>query len=374
LAGKRKWLMEHFYRDMRLRHHVLMEGAPGESGKAKPVGGQWNYDHENRKAWAGKPPEPPDRRPRHDHSALWDTIVAAGVQSFGNPHAADLPWPLNRTEALLQLKAFIADGLPHFGAYQDAMSTQASRLFHSLLSFALNVKMLSPAEVVQAAEQAWRAGGAPLEAVEGFIRQILGWREYIRGVYWARMPAYAELNHFDHQGTLPHWFWTGQTRMRCLSHAIGDSLENAHAHHIQRLMIIGNFALLAGLEPGALHRWYLGIYIDAFEWVELPNTLGMSQFADGGLLATKPYVSSAAYIDRMSDYCKGCHYDRKARVGETACPFNALYWDFFARNAHQLRANPRIGMVYRQLEKMAGPVLDEVQARAATLRGNVDAL
>ena len=380
--GKRKWLMETFYRDMRVRHHVLMDGPPeGEgTGKAKaktkttPVGGQWNYDHDNRKAWNGTPPEPVDRRLRHDHSALWQTIVAAGVRSFGNPQADALPWPLNRDEALLQLDAFINDALPHFGAYQDAMSVKASRLFHSLLSFAMNTKMLSPAEVVQATEAAWRAGQAPLEAVEGFIRQILGWREYIRGVYWARMPRYAKHNHFDHQVPLPEWFWTGETRMRCMAHAIGDSLENAHAHHIQRLMIIGNFSLLAGLEPGALHRWYLGIYIDAFEWVEMPNTLGMSQFADGGLLATKPYVSSAAYIDRMSDYCKGCHYDRKERVGETACPFNALYWDFFARNAHQLRANPRIGMVYRQLEKMSGPVLDAAQARAAALRSDLDAL
>ena len=375
-AGKRKWLMENFYRDMRVRHHVLMDRAADAKGKSKagPVGGQWNYDHDNRKAWTGNPPEPTDRRPVHDHSTLWGTIVAAGVKSFGVPHAADLRWPLNRAEALIQLDTFIADALPHFGAYQDAMSARASRLFHSLLSFALNTKMLSPSEVVQAAELAWREGRAPLEAVEGFIRQILGWREYIRGVYWARMPAYARHNHFDHRIPLPKWFWTGETRMRCMRHAIGDSLENAHAHHIQRLMIIGNFALLAGLEPGALHRWYLGIYIDAFEWVEMPNTLGMSQFADGGMLATKPYVSSAAYIDRTSDYCKGCHYDRKKRVGDDACPFNSLYWDFYARNAHQLRSNPRIGMVYRQLEKMTGQVLDDVQARATALRGDLDAL
>jgi deoxyribodipyrimidine photolyase-related protein len=366
-AGRRKWLMENFYRDMRVQHAVLMEGG-------KPVGGQWNYDHDNRKAWAGTPPEPADLRIRHDHSALWQTIVAAGVQSFGAPHAADLPWPLNRAEALAQLDAFVVHALPHFGAYQDAMSASASRLFHSLLSFAMNTKMLSPAEVVDAVEAAWRDNRAPLEAAEGFIRQILGWREYIRGVYWARMPGYDDLNHFDHQADLPGWFWTGKTKMRCLSHAIGDSLENAHAHHIQRLMIIGNFALLAGLAPQALHRWYLGIYIDAFEWVELPNTLGMSQFADGGLLATKPYVSSAAYIDRMSDYCKGCHYNRKERVSETACPFNALYWDFFARNEGRLKSNPRIGMVYRQLEKMDGALLAETQRKAASLRGDLDNL
>ncbi len=366
-AGRRKWLMENFYRDMRVRHRVLMEDG-------KPVGGQWNYDHDNRKAWPGTPAEPPDLRIRHDHGALWGTIVAAGIQSFGAPHATDLPWPLNREEALVQLDAFIVHALPHFGAYQDAMSARASRLFHSLLSFALNTKMLSPAEVVIAVETAWRENRAPLEAAEGFIRQILGWREYIRGVYWARMPGYTEHNYFDHQADLPDWFWTGKTKMRCLAHAIGDSLENAHAHHIQRLMIIGNFALLAGLSPEALHRWYLGIYIDAFEWVELPNTLGMSQFADGGLLATKPYVSSAAYIDRMSDYCKGCHYDRKERITEKACPYNALYWDFYARNEQRLKSNPRIGMVYRQLEKMDPALREETGRKAAALRRDLDSL
>ncbi len=366
-AGRRSWLMENFYRDMRKRHRVLMDGA-------KPVGGQWNYDHDNRGTWKGVPGEPADLRPAHDHAALWQCIVDAGVKSFGDPQAQALRWPLNRAEALLQLDHFIDDALPHFGVFQDAMSTKASRLFHSLLSFALNTKMLGPSEVVNRVEAAWQAGSAPLAAAEGFIRQILGWREFVRGVYWARMPDYATRNVFDHQGALPHWFWSGETKMRCLAHAIGDSLKNAHAHHIQRLMIIGNFALLAGLQPQAVHQWYLGIYIDAFEWVELPNTLGMSQFADGGLLATKPYVSSAAYIDRMSDYCKGCHYDRKAREGERACPYNSLYWDFFARNRQQLSANPRLGMVYRQLEKMEGETLDALQTKATALRGNLDAL
>ena len=365
--GRQKWLMENFYRDMRKRHKVLMDGA-------KPAGGAWNYDADNRRAWPGSPAEPVDRRPMHDHSALWTTIVGAGVASFGQPHAEALRWPINRGEALQQLDAFIEHALPHFGDFQDAMSAHASRLFHSLLSFAINTKMLSPAEVVTRVEGAWSEQRAPLSAVEGFIRQILGWREFIRGVYWARMPEYAHHNVFDHQTPLPEWFWTGNTKMRCLAHAIGDSLENAHAHHIQRLMIIGNFALLAGLQPTALHQWYLGIYIDAFEWVEMPNTLGMSQFADGGMLATKPYVSSAAYIDRMSNYCKGCHYDRKAREGDRACPFNSLYWDFFARNAGKLSTNPRLGMVYRQLEKMEGTALGSLQVKAAALRSDLGAL
>ncbi|WP_298595966.1 cryptochrome/photolyase family protein [Zoogloea sp.] len=365
--GRKQWLMEHFYRAMRRRHGVLMDGD-------KPAGGQWNFDHDNRKPWPGTPAEPRDPRPRHDHSALWQTIVAAGVESFGSPQASALPWPLNRAEALAQLDAFVAEALPHFGDYQDALSTRGWRLFHSLLSFALNTKMLNPREVVARAEAAWRAGQVPLAAAEGFIRQILGWREYVRGVYWARMPGYAEANALGHDRPLPAWFWTGKTRMRCLAESIGQSLEHAYAHHIQRLMVIGNFALLAGLDPAEVHRWYLGIYIDAFEWVELPNTVGMSQFADGGLLATKPYVSSAAYLDRMGDYCKGCHYDRKARSGSHACPFNALYWDFFDRQRERLGGNHRLGMVYRQLDKMEGGVLDALRTQAAGLRERLDQL
>ena len=361
-AKRKSWLMDYFYRSMRTQHRVLMDQSN------KPVGGKWNYDHDNRKPWAGSPPEPADIRPSHDHSRLWQTIVNAGIRSFGRPNAAQLAWPLNRSEALRQLDQFVKCALPHFGDYQDAMSTRAWRLFHSLLSFALNTKMLHPREVVAEAENAYRAGRVPLAAAEGFIRQILGWREYVRGVYWAHMPGYADHNVFGHKRALPAWFWTGHTKMRCLAHAVGQSLEHAHAHHIQRLMIIGNFALLAGLDPALVHRWYLGIYIDAFEWVELPNTLGMSQFADGGLMATKPYVSSAAYINRMSDYCKQCHYDKKLRLGEKACPFNALYWDFFARNADKLSVNPRLGMVYRQLQRMGDNDLNSLQGQAREFR------
>ena len=366
--GRKQWLMEFFYRQMRVAHQVLMEDAN------KPLGGQWNYDHDNRKPWRGTPSEPDDARTLHDFSGLWKTIVDAGVKSFGNPKADQLAWALNREEALQQLDAFIHNALPHFGDFQDAMSGKAWRLFHSLLSFALNVKMLNPREVVAKAEAAYHAGHAPLAAVEGFIRQILGWREYVRGVYWTNMPEYAGKNFFAHTRALPAWFWTGKTNMNCLSHAITQSLEQAHAHHIQRLMVVGNFALLAGLDPAQVHRWYLGVYIDAFEWVELPNTVGMSQFADGGLLATKPYVSSAAYIDRMGDYCKGCHYDKKVRVGARACPYNALYWDFFHRNETTLAKNPRIGMVYRQLEKMDQAAIVEFQDQARKMLGNLDLL
>jgi len=368
MRGRKQWLMEHFYRHMRRRWQVLLD-AGGE-----PEGGQWNFDHDNRKRWPGTPPEPADWRPQHDHSVLWDMVQRAGVASFGDPQAAVLRWPLNRDEALACLDAFIATALPHFGEYEDALASSAPRLFHSLLSFALNVKMLHPLEVVRRAESAWRAGQAPLAAVEGFVRQILGWREYVRGIYWAHMPGYEAHNALAHRAPLPQWFWSGDTRMRCLHLAITQSLQTAHAHHIQRLMVIGNFALLAGLEPQALHRWYLGIYIDAFEWVELPNTLGMSQRADGGLIATKPYVSSAAYLQRMGDYCKGCAYDPAQKTGERACPFNALYWDFFERHAPALEGNPRLALVYRQLQKMPGTQREALRTQAGQLRERLDAL
>jgi deoxyribodipyrimidine photolyase-related protein len=384
---RKKWLMETSYRQMRVKHSVLIEEG---SKPPKPVGDQWNFDAENRKAWPGLPVAPADirivDRKTYDHSALWDSIVKAGVKSFGEPNAATFGWPLNRAEALVQLDTFITQVLPNFGDFEDAMSSKSWRLFHSLLSFSMNVKMLNPREVVAKAEAAGRSGAAPLAAVEGFIRQILGWREFVRGFYWAKMQdsagvnpdaSYADNNFFNHQLPLPQWLWTGNTKMRCMVAAVGQSLEQAYAHHIQRLMVIGNFALLAGLNPKELHHWYLGVYIDAFEWVELPNTVGMSQFADGGLLATKPYTSSAAYIDRMSDYCKGCHYDKKLREDtptKKACPFNALYWDFHVKHADKLAANPRIGMVYQQLKKMDAGKIEALQVQAASLRERLDQL
>ncbi|MFM7026708.1 MAG: cryptochrome/photolyase family protein [Limnohabitans sp.] len=358
-AGKKQWLMESFYRHQRKKHRVLM------TPDGQPEGGQWNFDTDNRKPWHGHPAAPVDTRPCHDHSTLWQRIEAAGVQSIGQPQAQAFRWPLNRAEALQQLEHFMAHALPHFGDYQDAISQNSWHLFHSLLSFALNTKMLDPREVVLRAEQAWRDGHAPLHATEGFIRQILGWREYVRGLYWARMPGYTENNRLNHTRPLPDWFWSGETRMACLGSAIGQSLQHAYAHHIQRLMVIGNFALLAGIDPAELHRWYLGIYIDAFEWVEAPNTLGMSQWADGGLLATKPYVSSAAYLQRIGDHCKACTYDAKARTGEGACPFNALYWDFFDRHRTHLQGNPRLGVVYHQLARMDGDLLTTLKQQAA---------
>ena len=368
--ARARWLMESYYRAMRVRTGLLMDAEGG------PEGGRWNFDAENRKPWKGSPPAPRPWDGRADLRALWAEIQAAGVRTFGEPSAGDFPWPLDRAEALAHLRAFVERGLPGFGDYEDAMHTSSDRLFHSRLSHALNVKLLHPLEVAQAAVDAHRARPEriSLAATEGFVRQIIGWREYIRGVYWARMPAYAESNALGHDLPLPSWFWTGKVRMNCLRHAVGQSLSTAYAHHIQRLMVIGSFCLTAGVHPREVERWFLGVYVDAFEWVEMPNVIGMSQHADGGFLGSKPYCGAAAYINRMSDYCKGCPYDPKDRLGPLACPLNALYWDFWLRHADRFRDNPRIGMAVRQAQQMDPREKAAVRAKAAELRAGIEQL
>jgi deoxyribodipyrimidine photolyase-related protein len=362
------WLMESFYRHLRTQHRVLLDEH------VRPIGGRWNFDTENRKAWHSVPAEPQDERPAHDHTGVWREIQEAGTTTFGNPSASTLRWPIDRAEALSMLDRFINGSLPHFGDYQDAMDDRAPRLFHSQLSFALNTKMLNPREVVARAERALAQGLAPLAAVEGFIRQILGWREFVRGVYWSSMPGYERSNVFGHSRELPPVFWNGVSNMRCMAVSVGASLDHAYAHHIQRLMIIGNFALLAGLDPYAVHQWYLGVYVDAFEWVEAPNTLGLSQYADGGKVATKPYAASAAYINRMSNYCSGCYYQRNKRTGPRACPFNALYWDFFARNRNYFGDNRRLTFVYQTLDRMDASTIQAIREEADRSRKRIDSL
>jgi deoxyribodipyrimidine photolyase-related protein len=283
-------------------------------------------------------------------------IDEANISYIGKVNAHSFIWPTTRKEAIEYLDYFASELLPDFGNYQDALHPEEWSLFHSRLSFALNVKILSPLEVIQRVEKEYNDGRRNIDiaTAEGFIRQVLGWREYMRGIYWMKMPDYAELNFFNHERSLPKWFWTGETKMRCLSHAITQSLDYAYAHHIQRLMVTGNFALLAGIDPDEVDQWYLGIYIDAIEWVEITNTRGMSQFADGGIVGTKPYVSSANYIDKMGHYCGDCHYSKSKKTGDKACPFNSLYWHFYARNEDKLKNNPRIGMMYNTWNRM-GP-------------------
>ena len=366
--NKKSWLMESFYRSMRKKHQVLM------SENNEPIGSKWNFDQENRKAWKGDPKVFRDHRPDHDHSDIWKELNESKIESFGHNQAGQFRWPLNRKEALEQLAFFIEHLLIHFGDYQDAMHKDESRMFHSLISFALNTKMLSPSEVILAVEKSYLNQEIPIHTAEGFIRQIIGWREYIRGYYWAHMPTFQDENYFNHNLPVPSWFWTGKTRMNCLKYTINQSLNEAYAHHIQRLMIVGNFSLLAGINPKKLHEWYLGVYIDAFEWVEMPNTLGMSQFADGGKLASKPYVSSANYINKMSNYCDGCHYSKNERLGEKACPFNSLYWNFFITNTSKLEKNPRLAIVNKQIRSMDTNLIEDIKSQAKKHIQNIEML
>ena len=357
LKGRKAPRMEHFYRDMRRHTGWLMRDG-------EPEGGEWNYDADNRESLPADQLLPV--RLRFAPDAVTEQVIDLVHTQFAD-HFGELDsfgWPVTREQALEALQHFVSQALPRYGDYQDAMRSGEPWLFHSLLSTSLNIGLLLPGEVCEAAIEQWRRGAAPLNAVEGFVRQILGWREYVRGLYWAWMPGYASTNHLQAQRPLPAFFWTGNTSLRCLSQVIAETRRNAYAHHIQRLMITGNFALLAGLAPAQVEQWYLAVYADAFEWVELPNTHGMVLYADGGLLASKPYAASGAYINRMSDYCKGCAYSPKLKTGAKACPFNYLYWDFLLRNREKLAGNVRLAMPYRSLQNMDTARLTQIREDA----------
>lgn len=338
--GRREHRMEFFYRDMRRQTGLLMT-ATGE-----PVGGQWNYDEDNRET----PPRglnypAPER---FEPDAITREVLDLVAATFGAHFGDLLPFalPVTRQQALRALHHFIAAALPDFGRYQDAMIAGQDYLYHSSLSLCLNLGLLDPIEVCQAVVDAFERGAAPLNSVEGFVRQIIGWREFMRGMYWWDMPELAGRNALEATRPLPDFYWTGETDMRCLAESVGQTKREAYAHHIQRLMLLGNFALLAGIDPKAVSDWFLVVYFDAYEWVEMPNVIGMSQFADGGMIASKPYVGGGAYINRMSDYCGRCRYDVKRKTGPDACPFNALYWDFLARHEARLRGNSRMRNSY----------------------------
>jgi deoxyribodipyrimidine photolyase-related protein len=345
--GKKGLLMENFYREMRKKHHVLMEGK-------EPTGGKWNFDEDNRKKLPKNHHPNPPLLFSNNVQPQYDRIRAAAVETIGSIDPRNFYWPVNREQSLTLLKYFTENCLPLFGTFQDAMHTDEWSIYHSRLSFSMNSKLLSPQEVIYAALVRWEQDktAISINQLEGFIRQILGWREYMRGIYWLKMPEFETLNYFDHQRKLPGWYWTGKTKMNCMKHSIGQSLDHAYAHHIQRLMITGNFALLAGIKPDDVDFWYLGIYIDAIQWVEITNTRGMSLYADGGIIGSKPYTASANYIYKQSNYCDNCHYDRTKRTGENSCPFNSLYWDFHDRHRDKLNKNIRLSMVYRLWDKM----------------------
>jgi deoxyribodipyrimidine photolyase-related protein len=366
-GGRPRLRMEDFYRQMRRKTGLLMDGD-------KPVGGRWNFDAENRKPAAMDEAFAGPLRFKPEEEALQAIRI---VRS----HFAEKPGAINdfwfatcREDAEKARAFFLTSALPRFGATQDAMLKSEAFLNHAVLSLYMNVGFLDPLETCRLAEEEFKEGRAPLADVEGFIRQILGWREFVRGVYWREGAEYTRRNSLGADRPLPDYYWTGNSKMACMRASISQTLQNAYAHHIQRLMVTGNFALIAGIDPYAVHEWYLGVYADAYEWVEAPNVIGMALFADGGVFATKPYAASGAYINRMSDYCRGCDYDVKDRCGPRACPFNALYWDFLDRNAKTLRSNPRLAQSYRTFEKFDDAEKSAVKRRAATLRDDLGAL
>jgi len=361
--GRKALRMEYFYREQRKRHQVLMQDD-------EPVGGQWNFDADNREAFDAAGPGAVPARAQFAPDAVTREVIALVNQRFADhPGRLDsFAWPVTRAQALQSLQAFITERLPLFGRYQDAMWPGDAWLYHSHLSAALNLKLLNPREVVAAAEAAYHDGHAPLASVEGFIRQILGWREYVRGVYWTQMPAYLERNALGARENLPAWFWTGNTDMACLRDALAQTLEHGYANHIQRLMVTGLCALMLGVAPKQVHAWHLAVYVDAVEWVELPNTLGMSQYADGGVMGSKPYIATGKYIQRMSPHCKGCRYDPAQRSGDSACPFTTLYWDFLIRHEATLAKNPRMALQVKNVARLSDAQKRAVNDRAAAIR------
>jgi deoxyribodipyrimidine photolyase-related protein len=366
--GKKTLVMESFYRMMRKKHEILMDGI-------NPVGGKWNYDSENRKKLPKNTFVPSPYLFENESKEIVSLLEKQKIKTIGQI-GDHLLWPINRAQSTELFEAFLKTFFPNFGEFQDALSENDWSLFHSRISFALNTKLLSPKEIIDKTEAFYfqHEDEIPLSSVEGFIRQILGWREFMRGVYWKQMPEYANLNYFDHQRKLPDWFWTGETKMKCMSHTIKQSLNYAYAHHIQRLMITGNFALMAGINPDEVDHWYLGIYIDAIEWVEITNTRGMSQYADGGIVATKPYVASANYIHKMGHYCGNCSYNKLEKTGKNACPFNSLYWNFIDSNRSKLQNNPRMGMMYKVWDKNSTSTKNQILEQADTYLKQIEEL
>ena len=369
-AGKSASLrMEFFYRTMRRQYTVLMEGD-------QPVGGQWNFDAENRKGFDRAGPQAVPVPLQFGQDSITADVIMLMEKHFPG-HPGDLGrfnWPVTRQQALMALNDFIDKRLPHFGTHQDAMWTNLDFGWHALLSSSLNLKLLHPLEVVLAAEQAWRERDLDLPGVEGFIRQILGWREFIRGVYFLDMPTLKTANHFGHQNALPAWYWTGDTHMNCMRQCIGQTLRHGYAHHIQRLMVTGMFGVTAQISPQALCDWYLAVYVDAVEWVELPNTAGMALFANGGRFTSKPYVASGAYVKRMSNYCSGCRYEPETRVGAQACPLTTLYWNFLDQHEATFADNPRTALMVKNLQRMAPAVRADVRLRAGEMLADLDGL
>ncbi|QDU76318.1 Deoxyribodipyrimidine photo-lyase-related protein [Bremerella volcania] len=364
--GRKSLLMETSYRQMRREHDVLMRDG-------KPVGGTWNYDHDNRESFSKEGPGDLGRPTSFSHDDITKEVIKLVKERFADhPGEVDsFNLPVTPGQARRMLSDFVQYHLRDFGKYEDAMWTDEPFLHHSRLSTSMNLKLLDPRECVAAAVEAYREGAAPLASVEGFVRQILGWREFIRGVYWTQMPQYAEMNHFDHQAELPSFFWDGQTDMQCIRQSLSHILKYGYAHHIQRLMVLGNFALTTGVHPYKFHQWHMAMYLDAVDWVSLPNTLGMSQHGDGDIVGTKPYCSTGNYVDKMSNFCQGCAYNHKKAVGAEACPITTFYWDFLDRHFDQLQTSSRMKLQMKHVErKRNSGEIAEIRHHAEQLRSD----
>ena len=360
-TGKKALTMEFFYREMRQETGLLMDGR-------EPAGGRWNFDTENRKRLPPKMARPERRRfPLNATSkAVMETVGARFADNFGTLDTFD--WPTNQSDAEAALDHFMSDCLPGFGDWQDAMAAGEAYLWHGLISSSINIGLLDPLEICRRAEAEWKAGRVALHSAEGFIRQILGWREFMRGIYWLKGPDYKKINALSADRALPSFYWSAHTDMTCVADVVTETRDHAYAHHIQRLMVTGNLAMLLGVHPDAINDWYMVVFIDAFEWVELPNTHGMATFADGGIVGSKPYAASGAYINKMSDYCGRCRYDVKKKLGEDACPFNSLYWDFLMRNERRLKGNGRLAFPYKTLERMEAAHKAALREQATAVR------
>lgn len=361
--SRKQLRMEFWYRELRKKFNILMENG-------EPSGGQWNFDSENRESFGKKGPPPTPKPYRRSPDRITAEVIEL-VERIYPTHVGDLSnfaWPVTRAEALQALSEFIDERLQMFGQFEDAMWTNEPWLYHSHVSSSLNLKLLNPREVVKAAENAYLTGKAPISSVEGFIRQILGWREFVRGIYWTKMPGYLELNSLEAKYPLPSYYWTAETQMKCMRECLSQTFKYGYAHHIQRLMVLGLYTLMYGVDPRKVHEWFLSVYVDAVEWVELPNTLGMSQFGDGGIIASKPYIASGKYIQRMSNYCTGCKYDPGISVGENACPMTTLYWDFLIQHKNLLSKNPRMGMQIKNLARLDNKKTIAIQKAAENIR------
>lgn len=373
-SGGKQLRMEFFYRTMRKKYDVLMQGN-------EPVGGAWNYDAENRKTFGKAGPQNVPTAPEVNIDAITQEVIDMVERHFPlHPGALNhFIWPISREQALQFLDDFIANKLAGFGDHQDAMwqsnaSNQSPYLWHSLLSTSLNLKLLNPREVIQAAVTAYKKNQLSLASVEGSIRQILGWREFIRGVYWLDMPQMAQSNHYKHQRSLPSWYWSGDTQMNCMRQTINDTMQHGYAHHIQRLMVTGMFGILAELNPREVEAWYLAVYVDAVEWVELPNVTGMALYANGGRFTSKPYVASGAYIKRMSNYCSSCKYKPELKTGANACPTTTLYWHFLIKHYDTFARNPRTALMAKNVDRFAQAEIEAIQMHATHLLTHLNQL